>query len=415
MTPTWTGEIHPAANLFPMISGDEFDDLTNDIKTNGLIEPLWLTVDGQLLDGRNRAAACRESGVEPRFRVYEGNDPISFVVSLNLKRRHLTAGQKAMLALEVLSAYEEQGRKIMAEAAPKAHESKKGNEGSADLHYPKEQGPRSADKAAGVVGVSGRAVAQAKRIEKHAPDLAEKVRTGELALDKAEKQVTRRLQTQDEQQAREIVMADVPSDTEGKNWKLYNGDYRERLQEIPAGSVDLIVTDPPYPAEFMHLWEDLSEQAARVLKPQGILVALTGAIYLPDVINMLGKHLSWGWLYIQPFQKTSSRIMARHVLQSHKPWVAYSNGQWPSGNVDWHADMLDIAYRTKNSYRWEQDPDPTKMLIDALCPAGGTVLDPYTGTGSFGIAAMQMGRKFIGVEMDSERFTKASERLADHG
>ena len=107
--------------------------------------------------------------------------------------------------------------------------------------------------------------------------------------------------------------------------------------------------------------------------------------------------------------------MARHVLQSHKPWLAYSNGQWPSGNVDWHTDMLDIAYRTKNSYRWEQDPSPAKMLIDALCPAGGTVLDPYTGAGSYGIAALEMERKFIGVEMDAERFTKASERLADHG
>jgi 16S rRNA G966 N2-methylase RsmD len=415
MTPIWIGEIHPAANLFPMISSDEFDDLVNDIKTNGLIEPLWLTVDGQLLDGRNRAAACRESGVEPRFRVYEGNDPISFVVSLNLKRRHLTAGQKAMLALEVLSAYEEQGRQLKAEGAKVAGRGRPLGKVGADLHQPIERDPRSADKAAGVVGVSGRAVAQAKRIEKHAPDLAEKVRTGELALDKAEKQVSQRLKTQDEQQAREIVMAEVPSDSQGKNWKLYNGDYRERLQEIPAGSVDLIITDPPYPAEFMHLWEDLSEQAARVLKPQGILVALSGVIWLPDVINMLCKHLQWGWLYIQPLPGANSRILPRHIFQSHKPWLALSNGAWPSGNVDWHPDMLDPSARAKDRYRWEQDPNPTKMLIDALSPAGGTVLDPYTGTGSYGIAALEMGRKFIGVEMDAGRFQKASERLNNHG
>jgi 16S rRNA G966 N2-methylase RsmD len=410
---TWTGEIHPAANLFPMMESDEFQNLVEDIRTNGLIEPLWLTPDGSLLDGRNRAQACLELGIDLATRVYDGDNPISFVISLNLKRRHLTAGQKAMLALQVLSAYEEQGKQRMVEGGgnKKSAEAKSGD---ADLHHLSQRAPQSNEKAGAVVGVSGKAVSQAKRIEKHAPDLAEKVRSGELALDKAEKQVTRRLQTEEEQQAREIVMADVPSDTQGKNWKLYNGDYRERLQEIPAGSVDLIITDPPYPAEFMHLWEDLSKQAARVLKPQGILVALTGAIYLPDVISALGTHLNWGWMYIQPLNKGNSRIMARHVIQCHKPWVAYSNGQWPSGNVDWHPDLLDAGSKMKDRYRWEQDPDPTKMLIDALCPAGGTVLDPYTGTGSFGIATLEMGRKFIGVEIDADRFKQCSERLNAH-
>lgn len=410
---TWTGEIHPAANLFPMIEDDEYRLLLEDIQTNGLIEALWLTKDGALLDGRNRAKACTESNTELRFRVYDGDDPISFVVSLNLKRRHLTAGQKAMLALEVLSAYEEQGRQRKSDAGGDRKSAQAKSLGE-NLHQAIERAPRSTDKAANIVGVSGKAVSQAKRIEKHAPDLAEKVRSGEMALDKAEKQVTRRLQTEQEQQAREIVMSDVASDQQGTNWRMYHGDFRERLMELPAGSVDLIITDPPYPAEFMHLWEDLSKHAARILKPQGILVALTGAIYLPDVINMLGKHLSWGWMYIQPLKKGNSRIMARHVIQCHKPWVAYSNGQWPSGNVDWHPDLLDAGSKMKDRYRWEQDPDPTKMLIDALCPAGGTVLDPYTGTGSFGVATLEMERKFIGVEMDADRFKQCSERLNAH-
>jgi 16S rRNA G966 N2-methylase RsmD len=411
---TWTGEIHPAANLFPMMEADEFQNLVEDIQTNGLIEPLWLTPDGSLLDGRNRAQACLELGVNLATRVYDGDDPISFVISLNLKRRHLTAGQKAMLALQVLSAYEEQGKQRMAEGGGDK-KSDQAKSGGADLHQPIDRAPKSMDKAGAVVGVSGKAVSQAKRIEKHAPDLAEKVRSGELALDKAEKQVTRRINTQEEQQAREIVMTEIASDQHGTNWRLYHGDFRERLMELPAGSVDLIITDPPYPAEFMHLWEDLSKHAARILKPQGILVALTGAIYLPDVMTSLGQHLNWGWMYIQPLPGANSRIMARHVFQAYKPWVSYSNGPWPSGMVDWHPDMLDPSARAKDQYRWEQDPNPTKMLIDALSPQNGTILDPYTGTGSYGIAALEMGRKFIGIEMDAERFTKASERLADHG
>jgi 16S rRNA G966 N2-methylase RsmD len=415
MTITWTGEIHEAANLFPMIDGDEFTALVQDIRENGLIEPVWLTPDGALLDGRNRAAACKETGVALRTRVYEGDDPIGFVVSLNVKRRHLSVGQQAMLALQVIDAYEAEGRERKAQAGSKAAPGKPSTEkDGADLPHLSKRAPRARDRAANVVGISGRAVAQAKRVAKQAPDLADKVRSGELALDKAEKQVSRRMKEQAEQEAREITMAEVPSDASGKNWRMYHGDFRERLSELPDGSVDLIVTDPPYPAEFMPLWSDLSKHASRVLKPQGILVALTGAIMLPDVIRMLGENLNWGWMYVQPLPGANSRIMARHVLQAYKPWIAYSNGPWPSGAVDWHPDMLDASSRAKDRYRWEQDPNPAKMLIDALSPKGGTVLDPYTGTGSYGVAALEMDRLFIGIEYDADRHIKACERLASH-
>lgn len=391
------------------MDGQEFDELVQDIKANGLIEPVWLTQERLLLDGRNRYRACAVAGAELQYRIYEGSDPIGFAVSLNLKRRHLTEGQKAMLGLKVEEQYASQPK-------PRGGRPKKDEEKPpADRQEVSKHERESTAKAAKAVGSKSRNIAKAKRIKKHAPDLAEKVEAGELALDKAEKQVARRLKDAEEQEAREIVMAEVPSDASGENWRLYHGAFQDRLAELPDGSVDLIVTDPPYPAEFMHLWPILSEHAARVLKPQGILVALTGAIMLPEVIAALGQRLSWGWMYIQPLPGANSRIMARHVLQSYKPWLAFSNGPWPSGGVDWHPDTLDASSRAKDRYRWEQDPDPAKMLVDALSPKGGTVLDPYTGTGSYGIAALALGRKFIGVEHDAQRFSGAVERLKAHG
>jgi ParB-like chromosome segregation protein Spo0J len=400
-------QTHPAADLFPLMDGQEFDELVQDIKANGLIEPVWLTRDRLLLDGRNRYRACAEAGAELQYRIYEGSDPIGFAVSLNLKRRHLTEGQKAMLGLKVEEHYSSQSTV----GRPKKEEA----EIVADRPQLSTEDRKSRSKAAKAVGSKSRNITKAKRIKKHAPDLAEKVESGELALDKAEKQVSRRIKDAEEQEAREIVMAEVPSDASGENWRLYHGAFQDRLAELPDGSVDLIVTDPPYPAEFMHLWPILSEHAARVLKPQGILVALTGAIMLPEVIASLGQRLSWGWMYIQPLPGANSRIMARHVLQSYKPWLAFSKGPWPSGGVDWHPDTLDASSRAKDRYRWEQDPDPAKMLVDALSPKGGTVLDPYTGTGSYGIAALSLGRKFIGVEHDAQRFSGAVERLKAHG
>jgi predicted DNA-binding protein (UPF0251 family) len=90
--------MHPLAELFPPMSGVEFATLVADIKENGLREPV-IVHEGQVLDGRNRYRACLEIGIEPMTRPWDGNgEPLAFVVSKNLHRRHLDEGQRAMVA-----------------------------------------------------------------------------------------------------------------------------------------------------------------------------------------------------------------------------------------------------------------------------------------------------------------------------
>ena len=132
---------------------------------------------------------------------------------------------------------------------------------------------------------------------------------------------------------------------------------------------------------------------------------------LPEVIEMLGRHLQYGWIYCQPLPGSTSRILARHTLQEWKPWVAYSNGQWPSGRIEWHGDMLSPSERSKRLFRWEQDGAPAGLLIEMLSPAGGTVLDPFAGTAAYGAESIRRGRRFIGCEADAGRFATASETL----
>lgn len=92
---------HPVANVFPLMLESELAELAEDIKANGLREPIWLDGDGKVIDGRNRYLACQRAGVEPTFRTYEGDDPITFAVSMNLKRRHLSESQLGMIGAEV--------------------------------------------------------------------------------------------------------------------------------------------------------------------------------------------------------------------------------------------------------------------------------------------------------------------------
>src|SRR5580765_7417191 len=93
--------VHPAAAVFPMLSDDELQDLAEDIKVNGLLHPITLDAEGMLIDGRNRLAACKLAGVEPTFTTLNGHDPVAFILSANIQRRHLSKGQQAAAALLV--------------------------------------------------------------------------------------------------------------------------------------------------------------------------------------------------------------------------------------------------------------------------------------------------------------------------
>jgi hypothetical protein len=103
-------QVHPAADLFPMMSEDELQELAADIQSRGLRHPIMLDHTGKvLIDGRNRLAACELLKQEPTFaRLDKDDDPIAYIISINVRHRHLTKGQQAMA---VAMAYPEPGKR----------------------------------------------------------------------------------------------------------------------------------------------------------------------------------------------------------------------------------------------------------------------------------------------------------------
>jgi len=95
-----TREFHPLADAFPLIEGAEFEALCRDVQERGLQHPIIL-YDDMILDGRNRYRACHAVAIEPEFASFKGNDPLGFVISENLRRRHLDTGQRAMVAAKL--------------------------------------------------------------------------------------------------------------------------------------------------------------------------------------------------------------------------------------------------------------------------------------------------------------------------
>jgi hypothetical protein len=103
--------IHPYAAIFPPMTGPEFDGLCRSIARGGLDEKIVL-YEGMILDGCGRDQACRVTGVTPRYREYDGEcgSPLNFVVAKNLHRRHLTEGQRALVAAKLKPLFEEEAR-----------------------------------------------------------------------------------------------------------------------------------------------------------------------------------------------------------------------------------------------------------------------------------------------------------------
>lgn len=175
-------ELHPLCTLFPRMSGAEFDALRDDIATNGLNQPIVLH-RGMILDGGNRYRACVEAGIEPRFMEFSGDNLVSFVLSSNLHRRHMSAGQQAAI---VSSAQD--WAKAQTVGNPAFKEQSGNVAGLATI----------ADRAA-QSGASERTQRMADKVAKANPELAKQVAHGEVSLPKAVKQIEQKAEKSEQE------------------------------------------------------------------------------------------------------------------------------------------------------------------------------------------------------------------------
>ena len=181
--------VHPAANLFPFVDKEDFDFLVKDVQEKGFLNPGKVTNDGLLLDGRNRICASIEVGVDLRLMTYNPKDPTSYVISENLARRHLSAGQRAMIALELERIYAEEAKKRQVRTTTNRLKASASADPLVVVNLPQQENappePKSRDKAATAMGTSGSNVQRAKKIQAVAPALADEVKSGTKTLNQA--------------------------------------------------------------------------------------------------------------------------------------------------------------------------------------------------------------------------------------
>jgi ParB-like chromosome segregation protein Spo0J len=179
-------ELHPLCTLFPRVTGAEFAALVADIRDNGLRQPIVLH-GGMILDGGNRYRACIEAGIEPSFVEFGGGNLVSFVLSANLHRRHMSAAQQAAIVASAQNWAEAQS-----------------------VGRPKKSAPESTfldttEKRAAQSGASVATQRRADAVAKADPELAAKVAHGAVSLPRAVEQVAPQLASRKASPAREPI------------------------------------------------------------------------------------------------------------------------------------------------------------------------------------------------------------------
>lgn len=192
------------------------------------------------------------------------------------------------------------------------------------------------------------------------------------------------------------------------------------LEHLEGGSVDLIFTDPPYPVEFVECWTELGELAVKVLKPGGLLVAYTGQYTMPDALDRLrDAGLSYYWCYAVAHDGAFFRMNATHVQVGWKPLLVMRNGVGDLPN--WHKDFVADGSREKSKTaaggefaggEWQQSEAEAAYWISELSKADELVVDPFTGSGTTAAVCKELGRKFVGCDVDPKAVDSARERVA---
>lgn len=202
-------QFHEIANVWPMLDDEKLSELVDDIKLNGLINPIW-TFEGKILDGRNRFRACLIAQVKPVFKEYTGDEPTAFAVSLNDKRRHMNKGALAAVAAE-LEPYFAADAKRRQQKAGKEHG--RGQKLVEKIPQPinTKLPTKAREEAAKSVGVNDRYVSDAKKVKTEAPEIFEQLKAGKITLQDAKREVAKK-----------------PTD----DWRA---DERERQNQVQSG------------------------------------------------------------------------------------------------------------------------------------------------------------------------------------
>ena len=378
-----TYPVHPAAELFPMMGAEALQALADDIKAHGQREPVIL-FDRKVLDGRNRLLACEMAGVEPRVVTMESDEigsPTTFVLSLNLLRRHLDESQRAMVGARAKPLFE-------AEASAR----QRGGQGGILLpaNLPEAIGARGEARvhAAAQVSVSPRSVEHASKVLAHgAPALVAAVDRGDVAVSTAA-EIARALPVTE--QAELVARGEKEILRASKEIRARRAEERrdERMETLAAiatgnrgldgvGTYPVIFADPPWRYDYAETDTRAIENQYPTMPIEDICALPVASIATddcvlflwatsPKLIEALDVVKAWGFTYKTCMVWAKDKIgMGYYARQQHELLLIATRGAPPTPAPADRPSSVITATRGEHSAK----PDEFYAVIERMYPA----------------------------------------------
>jgi len=392
-------------SLIPPLEASELALLEESILEEGVRDAI-VTWNGYIVDGHNRYDIITRHGIKD-YRVNDktltgkSRDEVCvWIIDNQFGRRNISNFTRVELAVK-REGYIKQ-EKINSVGRPA-----KNIQNSGQL----KETNKTEKELAKVAKVSHDTIWKGKQIIEKAPEeLKEKLRRGEESINAAYKEIKSNERKGAREKELEKLKARAISPPSDNHVIFYQGDFREI--EIQDNSVDHIVTDPPYKAEYLDLWSDLAIFAARVLKPGGLCITYSGTFHLPEIIRRLSEHLQYYWQFILLHRGIWQRINARHLTTGYKPVLVFAKPPIKASlQSTW--DIIEGTGREKNLHQWAQAEAELEDILGRLTYEGDTILDPFAGSGTTAMACRKTNRFNISIEINEGDYQIALGRLND--
>ena len=205
-----------------------------------------------------------------------------------------------------------------------------------------------------------------------------------------------------------LIAANIEATRESERFRLITGDFMDEMEQLDSESISAIITAPPYSEEYIPLYEDLAKRAARVLLPGGSLIVMTGQYYLPQVLERMVLYMDYQWTLAYLTPGGTPTIWQRKVNTFWKPVLWFVKGRY-EGN--WIGDVCTSPVSDKRFHEWGQSEEGMAELVERFTLPGDLILDPFCGGGTTGVVALQLGRRFIGIDEKETAIEMTAARL----
>ena len=392
------------ASLVDPLTEKEYEELKKSIRQYGFwpTYPIVVNKAGVVLDGHHRFKISNELDIKPVYQIMQFDNASQeelFVIDSNQNRRHSSEFQRIELALKKERIFKELAKVNMSLGG-------KGVPIDTPLGRVDQKIADSANSSVSNVRKVRFILSEADQ------DDLTKARAGKRKINEVYEHIKENKIRQ--QLLEDASIAKFQSNVRINGVCLYHGDMiTVTPKAIAKNSIGLIFTNPPWAHQYLHLYKELGKSASDVLKTQGHLVTTTAHGNIPQIIRYLEEA---GLSYCSSF---SVKHSGNHIKDYQKNmflettlllWFVKGDSKKAKG-LKRFSNYVDSKKVDKIEHEWQQSTVEARYYIDALTVEGEIVFDPFMGSGTTGIAALRLKRKFIGMEIDKAHYSNAVLRL----